>query len=112
MEKGESKVKLARRQAALEVWVEMISAALASDSAGDKKQYLPVTGGWYVRTGHDYPVQAAHNDFEVPKGRSPRFFVLFSEFETIYLLVSSASHTYLHYQMAEKKKLAELLRLE
>lgn len=38
--------------------------------------------------------------------------MLDSRFEAICLLVCRASQTYVHYRMAEKKKLAELMRLK
>lgn len=70
MEKGDSSVKLERRHAVLDVWVEMIGTILALDSAGDEKLSLPVSDGRYFLRGRDYLNQTGYNDFEIPEGRS------------------------------------------
>lgn len=71
-----------------------------------------MTSGRNVLSDRDCPDQSAHNDYVVWKGRSHWFFVLYSRFEAIFLLVRPALHTFLHYPMAEKKQLAELLLLQ
>lgn len=45
MEKAESRGMFAKRRALLDVWVGLIDAMIALDSAVDKKLYLAVPGG-------------------------------------------------------------------
>lgn len=86
MEKSESRTKFAERYAALNVWVELISAVMALDITGNKKHHLLVTGGRYIRTVFDRSDKNRHNDFRLQQGRSPGFIFLFSYSEAIYIL--------------------------
>lgn len=112
MENSESIVKLAKRRAGFDTSVGMIGAVMASESAGHEKYYLLVISVRYVLTGHDCRCRTRPNDSKVQEGRSPWFFLLFSWAEAICLLVYPMSHTYVHYPIADKKKIAELLRLK
>lgn len=89
----------------------MIGASLALSSAYEEEHCPRVTGGSYLLSGRDCPDHTGYNDFEVWEGRSPGFSVLPSASAAICLLGCAASHIYVHCPMAEKEKLAELLRL-
>lgn len=112
MERGEGQVKFARRGFVLNVFFGIFSAMVALYISKNKKLYLSVTAGSYLLTGRDSPDETEHNDLEVWEGRGPEFFELVSASEAVFLLVCSASHTYVHHEMAEKMKLAQLLRPE
>lgn len=110
-DKCESPVKLATRGAALGLCVGMIGAVMASEIAANKELYLPATSGPYHLTRSDCLHRNGQNDFEVRKHRSTGLFVLVSGWKAIFYLVCPASLIFLYYQMAGRKKLAELLHL-
>lgn len=93
------------------MWVEIIGALTALDIDENENPYLPDNGNRYLLTGCDCPNQTGLSNFEVREGRSRRFFVEVPESAAICLLVCSASHSYAHYPMAEKK-LAKLVHAE
>lgn len=62
-EKDASNAKFVRRQAALDLLVEMIRAMVALDSARDKELYLPVTTVSYLLIAGDCLGETMHNDF-------------------------------------------------
>lgn len=66
---------------------------------GGEQLYLPLTGGRNLFTGQNRFAQTLYNNFEDREGKRHIRFVLVSRSETIYLLVSSASHTYVNYAM-------------
>lgn len=111
MEKSESRVTFGRRQAALNVPIEMVGTIATLDVAGNEELYLAEPGGWYLLTDGDCQRRTGQNDFVVQEGWSPGFSVPVSGFEAISLFVCLASHTDVHYAMTEQKKLAELLYL-
>lgn len=90
----------------------MIGAKMDLESARDEHLHLPVAGSRNLLTGPSCSDRTGHSDFEVLEGRSTGFFVLVSVTEPISLLLFPASHTYMHYAMAHKKKLVELLHVE
>lgn len=112
MERGVIQVEFARSRTALEVLAGITGGAKSIESAGDEGLYLPVIFGRYVLAGHVGPYHTGHKDFEVRKGRSPGFFALVPGSALISRLVRSALCTYLHFSIAEIKKLAELFCLE
>lgn len=65
----------------------------------------------YILTGRDFPDHYEHSYFAVQEDRIRRFFVFNAGNEQVSLLVCVASHTYVHYTMAEKSELAEIFRL-
>lgn len=112
LEKGKSRIKIARKQATFDVWLDTTGSVISLDLPRNDKLYLPVTGGPYFLTGLDCQNQSEHSDFEVREGRSTRFFMVASESEVLCLLMCHAFHIYVQYLMAEKKKLVGLLHLE
>lgn len=85
---------------------------MALNISENDELYLPVPGGRYLAIDRDFLDQTVHNGFAVREGRSLGVFVLVSASKAICLIVCPALHTYLHYKMAEKEKLAELPRLK
>lgn len=83
-----------------------------SDSDRDEDPHLSVTDSLYLLKGRYCQKQTGHIGLEFQEGPGPAFFALVSRSETIYLLACLASHTYVQYPAAEKKKLAKLLHLE
>lgn len=65
MERGDGRVKCARRWTALDVSVGIISDIIELYSARDEEQYLLVTDDWYALAGRDCPDKAEQNKFEV-----------------------------------------------
>lgn len=65
MEKGESRVKFARRRTALDELVGMIDAMIALDIVENKELCLPMTGSCYLQIDLDCTNQTIHNDFKV-----------------------------------------------
>lgn len=111
MKKVESRVRFARPQAALDVWVGMISATMDWYISEIEELYLSPTGSWYHLRGRKCQDQARQIHFAVWKVWSPQCFMLVFCSEAICLLVCRASHTHAHYSTAEKKKLAKLRRV-
>lgn len=71
--KTKIQVRFAKMQAALSVPVWMVDAMMVLDSAKDKEQYLPVTGGRFLPADSDFPGQTGQNDFVVWEGQRPGF---------------------------------------
>lgn len=65
MENRESRVKFAKRLAALHVGVRTISAITALRRPGEKERYPSMTGGWYLPTDRDFSDQTGRKDFEL-----------------------------------------------
>lgn len=82
----------------------MIGAMMALNRDGNEDLYLPSTGGRYLLAGRHSSDQTLQNDFEAREGWSPGFFLLVHGSEDICLLVSLASHTYVHYPLDEKEE--------
>lgn len=112
MEKNDSRLKLARRQAALGVWAQIIRAMVDLNPVENEELCIAITGGKYVLTGGDCPDLTEKNNFEVRKDQSSGFFMLVSQTESIFPRLYFTSQTYMHYSIAGRKKLAELLCLE
>lgn len=72
--KGESKARFARKRAPLDGSVAITVSVMALSIVGNKKRYLPVSGGRYLLKDRDCPDQTGHDIFEVQKGRSPGVF--------------------------------------
>lgn len=70
-----------------------------------------MTGGSYFLTGLDYLDENGHNEFYIRERQSSGFFVLPSGSKAVCIIVRAASHIYVHYQTAEKRKLVKLLCL-
>lgn len=87
----------------MDVRVGMVGTMMASDSSENEELYLLVTGARHDLTDRAYPVHSGHSDFEFWEVRSPGIFVLVSGSEGISRLICLALHTYVHYQMSEKK---------
>lgn len=85
-------------------------AIVDSEVAGYEDLSLLKSGCRYLPKSHDCPNQTRLNDFEFREDRSSMLFVLASGCEPISLLRCPVSHAYVHYPMAEKQKLAVLLR--
>lgn len=79
MENGKSRVKFAKRRAALLVWLRMLVTMRDLESAEEESLYHPVTGGRYFLGGLDCLDQTEFNDIEVREGWRPGFVVLVSE---------------------------------
>lgn len=77
-----------------------------------KKLQISVTGGRYVLTVRYFQNQTKHDNVEVRKRQSPRCFVRASAADDISLSLGLTAHAHVHYQMAEKVNLAELLRIK
>lgn len=112
MEKGDSLVRIAKRQTALGTWIQIIGAILTLHTAEDEELSLPVPAARYLLKSRDCLGQPEHNVFNFRDGRSPGSFVMVSRSEAIYLLICPAWHIHLQYPMSEKMKLAKLLHLE
>lgn len=106
MEKSEWSLKFARRKAALDMWLHMIDATIYLDTAKDLQLYCTVTDCRYHLSGHYAPEQTGQNNFEVCDGKISTFFVMLSRPEATSMLFFLGSHNYVHYSIAQKKKLA------
>lgn len=111
IEKGQSRVMIARRRAALHICVRIIGAIIASDIAEKEQHYLPVTGDSCLLTSTNFPDQAGHKHFKAWKSRGVEFFMLNFWSETQCLSIYPLSQTYVHYPMVGIDRLAELLCL-
>lgn len=111
IERGDSKLVFLRSWTTLNVWVVLIGAAMDLVTAVRKKPYLSVPGGQYVRAGHDCRTKVGKITVKYGKVADP-FTVMDLKTKPNYLLVCSESRSYVHYKMAEKKNVVEVLRLE
>lgn len=112
MNDGDSPIKFARRHTTLDIWMGMVSVILNMDSSEYETIYLPVASSQYYLTCRDFTHHTAHNDFKIRKLRSSGLLNLASGTDPISRLKFPASCIYTHYPLAEKKRLAELLRVE
>lgn len=90
----------------------IIDVIIALEISGHEELYLLMTGGRNHLTVYDCRDQPRRDKVEVQEARSPEFVVLVSELHTICNLVCPTSHSYMNHPRTEKKKLAELVRLE
>lgn len=51
----------------MDLFVRMTGAITALDIAENEELYLPVTGVWYLLTGHDPPEQSGYSYLESRK---------------------------------------------
>lgn len=89
MKKIESRLKLARGRAFIDISVGLLSTSIGLRELGGEVFCLLVAGAWYLFTGQSCPEQTDHNDFEVREYKNPGYFVLFSGSVIIFLLVFS-----------------------
>lgn len=112
MKKGENTVKFANGKAALNTFLGIFVTIIALEIAVNVELYLPLTGSRWLLIDCDCLDQTGHDEIEVWKRRSQKFFMLLSESEAECLLVCPALHLHVQYRMAKMKKLTELLRLK
>lgn len=86
----------------------MIGATINFDSTGYEKLHLLVGNGQYLLDHRDCTEKTGYNEFEVWHGHRAGVFVVASATEPISLLMCIISHIYVHYPLAEKKKIAKL----
>lgn len=87
MEQGNSRLRFARRRAAVNVWVTLLGSTMHFKNAGDEEIYLHVDGSRRLLTGLDWPDYTGYNDFENGKGGILSFPVLVSVTERLLLRV-------------------------
>lgn len=86
MEKSEMRLKFERKRTFLVLWVNLFSSSFSSNLFGGKDRYTPITDRQDLLTGQNCPDQTGHDDFKVPEGKSPRFFIFVSGPEVTSLL--------------------------
>lgn len=102
MENSERLFNFAKRRALLDVCVGMIGTKMALDNAGSEERYPPATGRWYLLTGREFADQTGNNELVIREVQRPGFVILVNAFKVIFLLACPASHTCLHYLIAEE----------
>lgn len=111
MEKGESRLKFARRWTYSNLSVGLPAVLHRMDISGAENFYLPVAGGSLFLSSQEWPGRSCHNDFEVRVGKAPDF-CSFPRSEAIFLLSRPALHKYVDCPMSKKKILLNSTQTE
>lgn len=111
-ERSTDLVWVAKRRAVLDVWLCCIASLLNLYEGKNSKMRIPATGGRFLITGADCKAQLGHNDMIVRRGASPGYFFIANGPEEGKLYVCKGSHHFVFYPPTEKRKMADILKMD
>lgn len=100
------------KRAGLDVSIQWLGALLDFYDKGSPSLSTPNTGGLFLWTCKNCPLQCAHNDFLVEQNGSLGYLMIFASASKSSLLVGPALHTYDYYLLADIKQLFRALKLK
>ena len=105
-ESSEEEVWIARRRAALDVWLGWIATLLELDSGRQWPSSFPNSGGRFLLTSRDCPEQAGHNKFPVQAQDLPAFFLITTAEQETSLWKTPGSYLYVQYEEETRKTIS------